>query len=218
MTSSHKDWLNNEYSQWIKALEESTVDNFGEHPMVKRMLGNVDMQVFHEEIESMEQEEWNTLYDIQCIGGDWLGGIMARMIYYAQQVLQQNPKAICEIGGGVGQFYAVLRALGYTGTYFIYDLPEVVEFQKKYLAEVEKRTGLNTKQVFCGFDFCVSFYCLGELDDDTKKKYIEEVVKKCPHGLIVWNAHSGASDEITFPCKIEPEYPLTAPNNKLLTW
>jgi hypothetical protein len=214
---NHKDWVGNEYRLWIDALKESTVENFGENLMVKRMLGEVNAFDYYPIIGAINEPTWEKLFQIQTLGGDFKG-IVARMIYYGQQVLKTNPSHICEIGGGVGQMYAVLRALGYEGKYFIFDLVEVKEFQRKYLDEVTKRTGLNTDLDYGEFDFCYSAYCLGELDDETKDWYIENVVKNCWHGLIIWNPHSGASDKIRFDCNVEPEYPLTSPNNKILSW
>ena len=217
VNSGHREWLNNEYSQWVKALQESTVDNFGSHPMVKRMLGEVNVRLFWDLYDYIPPNQMDIINVIHPIGGNF-GDIIHRMVYYAQKVLKENPTSIVEIGGGVGQFYAVLRALGYKGKYFIYDLPEVKEFQRKYLDRVTELTGLNTDLKFTDFDYCVSFYCLGELDDETKSWYVENVVKKCPHGMMVFNPHSGASSEIPFPCKVEDEYPLTNPGNKQLTW
>lgn len=218
---SYTEWLNNEYDQWIKALQESTVDNFGSHPMVRRMLGKPTISSY--ETDWVYGKAAEDIEVISKIGGDteYPNSIIVRMVYYAQKVLKDNPTAIVEIGGGVGQFYAVMRALGYKGTYFIYDLPEVRVFQRKYLDRVTELTGLNTETLLWAnidFDYCVSFYALGEFDDELKSWYIENVVKKCPHGLIIWNPHSGSSEEIGFDCKVEPEYPLTSPNNKMLTW
>lgn len=216
MTLSHKEWLDNEYQQWVKALQESTVDNFGNHPMVRRMLGDVDRSDFNLPITLKLGSAFQLLL-IGHIGGDFINNIY-RMAYYADKILRQRPKFIVEIGGGVGQFYAVLRALGYKGGYYIYDLPEVQEFQRKYLDRVTELTGLDTSLSFPEHQYCVSFYALGEFDDELKAWYIENVVKECEHGLIIFNPHSGASAEIRFECKVEPEYPLTHPDNKMLTW
>ena len=109
--------------------------------------------------------------------------------------------------------------MGYKGSYYIYDLPGVKEFQRKYLNRVTELTGLNTDLGnLHAYQYCVSFYALGEFDDELKRHYIEGVVKNCKHGLIIWNPHSGASEEIGFECKVEDEFPLTSPNNKMLTW
>lgn len=179
--------------------------------MVVRMLGEVNPDLYPIYLKTGQATK------IDHIGGS-IRGQKERFIYYAKMVLKQNPTAICEIGGGCGQFYATIRTLGYEGDYWIYDLPDVQKFQRKYLDEVTKQTGLNTELKETEFDFCVSLYALGEFDDDTKAWYVENVVKKCPHGLVVFNPHSGASEEITWDCKVEPENPLTAPNNKLCTW
>ena len=219
----HKDWLNNEYDLWVKPLQESTVDDFGSHPMVKRMLGVPQLHIYPDRYYTYPNEfpsvdVYYTLHDIKRIGGDAMDGLFNRWIYYAQKVIAAKPKFIVEIGGGVGQFYAVLRALGYKGGYYIYDLPEVQEFQRKYLDRVTELTGLDTSLSFPEHQYCVSLYALGEFDDELKAWYVENVVKECEHGLVVWNPHSGASDAIGWECNVEDEYPLTSPGNKLLTW
>lgn len=146
-----------------------------------------------------------------------ISGAALRMIHYAKMVLERDPPSIVEIGGGVGQFYATLRALGYEGEYYIADLPEVQAFQHRYLKEVEWKTGLHLPQAL-HYEFCVSFYALGEFDDETKAWYVEHVVRKCPHGFVIWNPHSGASDVIDFPCTVTDESPRMTPGNKQLEW
>lgn len=211
MTMTHKQWLDNEYQLWAEALNASTVHNFREHPQVKRMLGEVGrMDFYNKEVSEAIIKNRELLSKIDSIGytdqSVFFTGAFIRMVYWAQQVLKQNPKSICEIGGGVGEFYAILRALGYTGTYYIHDLDPVKEFQKKFLAEAERLTGLN---LFYNDEdaarFCVSFYALGEFDDELKKWYIENIVNHCEHGLIVSNPHSGASSDmdIDHPVDIE---------------
>lgn len=199
---NHFTWVNNEYQQWIRALQGSTVHNFKEHPMVRRML-SLDMQAdWFREIEKHSNKPWELLYDIHRIG--WPNkqepcGLdsLFRMVYYAEQLLHINPPSICEIGGGVGQFYAILRALGYKGDYYIYDLPEVKAFQNLYLAEVTKQTGLNTEQVK-HHEFVASFYAYGEVSDRDKKTYWDNVIRDCKGGYIAWNPHSGASNSYSF--------------------
>lgn len=205
---THKEWLDNEYNMWIEALQESTVHNFKEHPMVKRMLSEVDRGTF--EYEPLDDCTLPLVQQIDHIGytkeTHMIDGACERMIYWAQQVLKRNPKSIVEIGGGVGEFYAILRALGYKGEYGIYDLIQVEYFQKKYLKEVSKVTGLNLDVRFApaalpeGYketeaDFLCSFYAFGEFDDETKEWYVENIINHVVHGLIVWNPHSGASSD-----------------------
>lgn len=215
---THKEWLDNEYRKWIEALQGSTVHNFKENQMVQRMLGDFEWPgpwTADIDLELLEKID-NIGRAIPCE----LSGPGWRMAYYADSVLARNPKSIVEIGGGVGQFYAVLRALGYMGRYFIFDLPDVKQFQAAYLSEVERQTGLALPfyQYPKSYDFCVSFYALGEFDDELKSWYIDHVVTKCPHGFVVWNPHSGASAEVNFPCRITDEYPLLKSGNKQLEW
>jgi hypothetical protein len=218
----HKAWLDNEYRQWIAALRSSTVFDFKDHPMVARMLGEIRWPLPHPDAVDLD-----LLTQIDNIGRSTASGITGtalRMIHYAQIVLDRDPRSIIEIGGGVGQFYATLRALGYQGDYYICNLTEVQAFQRRYLQEVERQTGLRLPlsaprmPLDLQFEFCVSFYALGEFDDKTKAWYVENVVKKCHHGFVVWNPHSGASTAIDFPCRVMDEVPLLHAGNKQLEW
>lgn len=215
---SHRDWLAKEYRLWVQALQDSTVHNFKDHPMVRRMLGDFPWPAPLP--HGVDLELLARIDNVGRSAPSAISGPALRMIHYALAVLERNPPSIVEIGGGVGQFYATLRALGYTGRYFIFDLPEVKEFQAAYLAEVESQTGLSLPvfQSPKSYEFCVSFFALGEFDDETKAWYIENVVRKCPHGFVVWNPHSGASHEIDFPCTVADEQPLLHQGNKQLEW
>lgn len=222
----HKNWLDNEYREWADSLAASTPMNFKDHPAVIRMLGDFDWP--REFQPALFPYNLELIRKIDSIGHEFgsalpreVSGPCWRMVYYARQILARDPKYIVEIGGGVGQFYAILRALGYAGEYYIFDLRQVKEFQYAYLQEVEYQTGLSLPQKFSNdfsSAFCVSFYALGEFDDETKEWYVENIIKKCPHGFILWNPHSGASDDISFPCTVQAEYPMTGPGNKQLEW
>lgn len=220
---TYEEWLDNEYRQWVGALLSSTVYNFKEHPMVKRMLGEIAWP--EDFIPVLTSEQMDLIETIDNIGRhrhEDISGTCWRMVYYADMILRRkniNMNSIIEIGGGSGQFYAILRALGYTGSYYIADLPEVQAFQHRYLKEVEHQTDLYLAQSYpMSFRFCVSFYALGEFDDLTKAWYIQTVVSKCPHGFIIWNPHSGATADIPFKCTVQDEYPLLVEGNKQLEW
>jgi hypothetical protein len=201
---THKEWLDNEYSLWIKALQESTVHNFKEHPGVKRMLGEISaLDVPRPNWDEIGKEKFDLISKIDRIGrhpqgGPDITGTGLRMIFYAMEILKRNPISVCEIGGGVGQFYAILRVLGWKGSYKIRDLPEAKEFQYEYLNEVSKQTGLMLEQdEWLAFgDMLVSFYALGEFDNETKQQY-EGLIETSPHGYIAWNPHSGSSESLS---------------------
>lgn len=221
---THKQWLDNEYSEWVKALQESTVYNFKEHPMVKKMLGEPEGGLWFENTCSL-LIKWVIIEKIDKIGFETQGsainanGRLRRMVYYANEIMKRNPSSICEIGGGVGEFYAILRALGWEGHYCIYDLSDVRIFQKKYLEEVEKRTGLKFPQDFTQTvnRMVVSFYALGEFDDDTKKQY-EGIIEESGRGYIAWNPHSGAADDLSLFKHDIKVSPGIEPGVKIIQW
>ena len=215
----YADWLKNEYDNWVNALNESTVNNFKEHSMVNRMLGEIEPELFIDLLPDIDLTSFTELDNLGRAKKIPLSGTGMRMIFYALKVLEINPKSIIEIGGGVGQFYATLRLLGYAGEYFIQDLKEVKDFQYKYLKEVENGFDVSLLQLqMTEYDLCVSFYALGEFDDMTKKHYVDNVLPKCKKGFIVWNPHSGANTQILFECEARDEYPIMNEGNKILTW
>lgn len=215
---NHKQWLDNEYNQWIKALQESTVENFKEHPMVQRMLSEDVDPSLYQMVYYLEP----LLYKIDNIGRTTpkpVSGACYRMAYYALKVLEQKPKCIIEIGGGVGQFFIILLAMGYNGEYACIDLPEVMIFQHLYRNQTSEILNINTTEVYTtetkNMDFICSFYAFGEFDDNKKKWYTENLITKCKHGLILYNPHSGASEEIPFKIEgmqVKDEYPKSSPN------
>jgi len=100
---THKAWLDNEYSEWVKALKESTVDNFKEHPVVKRMLSIGLLGIAPFNLQKIPLDTFSLLCNISSIGtagNDKIYSSDFRMIYYAEKVLKQNPKRIIEIGSG----------------------------------------------------------------------------------------------------------------------
>lgn len=157
------------------------------------------------------------------VAGVEISGIGLRFIYYAKKVLDiikdTADANILEIGGGYGGFAATLFLIERSRTpdhwnislYTIYDLPVALQFQQKYFKVIDKASIINrqglthgipelyydsnyAREYSGGYDFLVSFYALGEFTDEMKEKYIRNVIAKVPHGYIIWNAHSGASD------------------------
>lgn len=147
-----------------------------------------------------------------------LGQLQARikrMEDYAKKIMGIQQGAINEIGGGIGEFYLTLLQHGYKGEYYIYDLPIVKQFQNKYIDYCKGKP--ISKQPLTDA-LLVSFYALGEFDDELKQQYIP-VIKSSKHGYIAWNPHSGASDDLS----IFDSHKITVtdgvePGIKIITW
>lgn len=219
-TQKHKQWLTNEYDQWQKALNESTIDNFKQHPAVRRMIGlDDDHSQFIPLIKDLDLP-WEKLQAIDQIGnppvtveinGVKLSGVMLRYIYYANIIIEKfytkQETNILEVGGGYGGFCAALNAISISRkiiikSFSIADLKEVNLFQYEYISRstIQLYHGIEeirfaSLQGYTGKEnFFVSYYSLGEFDKKTKEDYIHNVISKIPHGFIIWNAHSGADD------------------------
>lgn len=252
-TKAYTTWLNNEYTLWQNALKDAPFHKFKHHPAVIRMIGLTDL---HREFIPLIQHldlPWQQLEAIDQIGspqhtvninGVKLSGVCLRFIYYAHQVLdtieKYEQKRLVEIGGGYGGFCAIIHALAIhrkiqIDNYIIYDLPEVQEFQIKYIRQTFEYIGVSHKEVIFPYcfkphlfernsDFAMSFYALGEFDTPTKNDYIENIIAKVPRGLILWNPHSGSDSSLDLlrryhpTINVKPEHPLTSPNNQEVTW
>src|SRR5688572_25623871 len=105
----HRQWLDNEYRLWIEALQSSTVHNFKDHPQVQRMLSTG--MTWLGKVPPVNMDLMKKIDNIGYTVPVGLSGACLRMIYYADKILQYYPPSIVEIGGGVGQFYAILRAM-----------------------------------------------------------------------------------------------------------
>ncbi len=89
---------------------------------------------------------------------------------------------IVEVGGGYGACARVCRALGFTGAYVIYDLPEMVELQRYYL----DRCGVaaECRDVFSGgeqADLLVGLFSLSEMSIAEQARYLGGI--DAPHFL-----------------------------------
>jgi hypothetical protein len=147
-----------------------------------------------------------------------------------------DPIKIVEIGGGYGGFCSIIDCLSKDrglaiDSYGIYDLPDVQKFQKHYLDNTLEKSTYGIKNLnFLDssnlhlfkneYNYCISFYALGEFDPPVKYNYINNVISKIKNGFILWNPHrdrdeSGEKLLLKYhpELKINPEYPLTSPYN-----
>ncbi len=252
--ADYNTWLNNEYALWQSALQEIPFHKFKHHPQVIRMMGLEDDHLQFVPLIKNLPLPWEELQTIDQIGspqqtievnGVKLSGVCLRFIYYADKVLDQvkDPGNIrlAEIGGGYAGFYAVICAIAFhrkmwLEEYAIFDLPQVLDFQAKYIrAVVDSGAIVPNKMNFyyspdlsifknLKLDYIMSFYALGEFADKAKGDYIEHIISKVPHGLILWNPHSGSGNSLDLlrshrhNITVEPEYPLTSENNLQVSW
>lgn len=253
-SEAYTTWLNNEYTLWQNALKEAPFYKFKHHPAVIRMIGLTDLhREFIPLIEHIDLP-WQQLEAIDQIGspqytvdinGVKLSGVCLRFIYYANKVLDSVKDMpvikLAEIGGGYGGFCAVFYTIAaYRNInipeYLIFDLPDVLNFQHKYMratiGDLPDKMGWVkffyspdlSKFKNINIDYVASFYALGEFDTPTKNAYIENIIANVPHGLILWNPHSGSDNSLDLlrryhpSIKVKQEYPLTAINNLEVTW
>ena len=144
-----------------------------------------------------------------------------------------NEKKIIEIGGGFGGQASIIIENFEPIIYTIYDLPNVLKLQKKFLSELN----LN-KQIEIDFmdgvgpeeksgDLIISNYAISEISREIQFMYLENVILKCKSGYISWNTLAeknlgGLSLreflEFIPAAVIIPEKPLTAIGNVIVAW
>jgi hypothetical protein len=135
---------------------------------------------------------------------------------------------IIEIGGGYGGLCIILNQLSVImginiDKYFIYDLPETQKLQRYYLSNannVRWKPASNFGQHFITTDgeinILVSCYCLSEIDDEYKNKYLQNLLHKINGAYLAWNwgNKTGLPEN-----RIEtPEYPDTGNGNTIIKW
>lgn len=152
----------------------------------------------------------------------------ARYLYHALLIKEHyekfNTKNIIEIGGGYGGLCIFLKSL-IDCNYSIFDLPEVMKFQEKYLsAHSISCNFLNFDSELPEDFFLISNYCYSELPDkDIREKY-KKVIDKSVGGFMLWNARAMGNDvklKETFGSRLItsiPETPLTAAGNLQIYW
>lgn len=132
---------------------------------------------------------------------------------------------IVEIGGGYGgllvaiaavrEFFHIETPLRYT----ILDLPGPNCLQKKYVScfplgdiDVHIRDGREEYEFerVC----LVSNYCLAEMGQTNREKYIETVVPKAARGYFQWNSRASLDFLSSYTTEIVEEHPKTGPHNK----
>lgn len=253
-SKDYTQWLNNEYTLWQNALKEAPFHKFKHNPAVIRMIGLTDLHrefiplIEHLDLPWKELEATDQIGSPQYtvdINGVKLSGVCLRFIYYANRVLnvidKMDSKRLAEIGAGYGGFYSVMALLAAHRNitidhYTIFDLPEVLNFQSKYLRSfaynnrplVDNVSFMHSPDLSkfsnISHDYIMSFYALGEFDDATKNSYIENIISNVAQGLIIWNPHSGSDSSLDLlhsyhpSIKVKQEYPLTSINNQEVTW
>lgn len=147
-----------------------------------------------------------------------------RYIFHACLILQHMKKNnmivadVIEIGGGYGGLCLFVHKLSplfniKICSYTIFDLPEPMMLQKRYLELHE--IYINTFNVNDNFTlndncFLISNYAFSEIRMDLQKLYTERVINPyTTHGFLTWNAidvYDFAKNKII---QKEKEYPLT---------
>lgn len=210
-----------------------------EHVNLSQALSYIEL--CFKEFDADKKSEWvdifkkNDMYGnpIQENLGNNIGNFSpsnARYLYHSLLTLKHlqslEIKNIVEIGGGYGGLCLYINSLSNnTYNYSIFDLPEVMLLQAKYL------TAHNIQCNFLDFHsqlpdkfYLISNYCYSEIPDLSIRKKYQNVIDRSDAGFMLWNADamkSGASISETFANKniiTNIENPLTAPGNLEIYW
>lgn len=141
---------------------------------------------------------------------------------------------IVEIGGGYGGQASILAKLNYYEEYEIYDLPEVQELARRYLATQDIGNVTFPKlnsPIDRKIDLVISNYAFSELSREQQTNYMTEILVKSERGYLIMNSgrenRSGRSngkfslDEIQAHLpylKVREEIPKTGPDNYVIVW
>lgn len=143
---------------------------------------------------------------------------------------------IFEIGGGFGGLASLINLLDAPACYTLYDLPNLLELQKKFLNSLGVddncvfRDGSDPARIDTSagrIDLVISNYAFSELSKQVQESYLEEIILKAQRGFIIWNdvgerlmgALSLADLVRIIPnSQIAPDKPSFASSNNILIW
>lgn len=108
-------------------------------------------------------------------------GNLIHQAYHLKQWLDRSQKtvseltAICEIGAGYGALALICRRLGFTGQYYVIDLPELVKIQQYYLG----RNGVMALwELPKSCDLFIGLHSLGEIPIAERERLLSQVAAK----------------------------------------
>ncbi len=129
---------------------------------------------------------------------------------------------IIEIGGGYGGLCFFLHKMAplldiKISSYTIFDLPEVIQLQEKYLKSLQisnvNYCHLNKFEDLKSNSFLVSNYAFSEISKVLQEQYIDKIIKPyVTNGFLAWNCipvYKFCEQNITK----EKEFPLTHETN-----
>jgi hypothetical protein len=162
-----------------------------------------------------------------------------RYLYHAVEIVDllaahSTIPSIVEIGGGYGglavaiNFMLTFRNIQGPVQYTVLDLPGPNKLQKYYTDHFTLNSirfnVVNGELYGADIDlpsvFIISNYCLGEMGDENRGKYIQTLFTKSSvvGGYLQWNSDAPINLPTMFSSKIEDESPQTGPNNKTVVF
>jgi len=95
---------------------------------------------------------------------------------------------IVEIGGGYGGLCKIIQDVYDVKSYTIYDLPEAIELQRKFLHKFGIRPKFLDKPVPPGnIDLLIAMYSWSELSHDLQNEYLTDVISRSKNCYIMLN-------------------------------
>jgi len=165
-----------------------------------------------------------------------------RYLYHALDILQVLENyfnkniipTIVEIGGGYGglafaiNYILQLKNIPYVLNYIIVDLTNVQKLQAHYTSNFQlNKINLSFidseqygKNISSSNIFIISNYCLAEMGEVNRQKYIEGIFTNSSivGGYLQWNSDASFYFLNRFKTEIKDEYPKTGPKNKSITF
>ena len=147
--------------------------------------------------------------------------------YIRQHYQPEEAVDIVEIGGGFGGLCFAMAQFGdqrALGSYTLIDLPEVLELQraclsvlKPHYAQLNLVTAASDFKDVPADHFLIAYYSLAEFPPAQRLRYLELLLPRSRHGLVLWNNWRNEPLDVGRPLLANlPEQPCTAPQNRVL--
>ena len=231
----------------LAASDDDVFEKFRSNRQYRLILEHVTKSLGNLYLDALDQDSqrsFGRLRDCDVTGGPLrynfkgLGKFSPttlRYVYFHNEIMNLfgslDGFKVLEIGGGFGGQAAVSTTLSDSLSWAIFDLPEVLSLQKRYLGRVGDLTKFSFKSGIvidrAYGDLLISNYALSEIEKNLQLEYLNKVALNCSRGYMVWNTiseeHSGGLRlseilEIIPGSKAIDEIPLSSPGNKIIYW
>jgi O-methyltransferase domain len=171
----------------LAAISDKAFDTFRHDPHISTIIENTNKEWADKALDKMG-------YTPTMVRYMYIHHLIIKLL--GRQVLHD----VVEIGAGYGGQCKIIKDHNPMCLYTIFDLPEVIALQKRFLDIYNIEVGHYRSPTFIGqSELCLSWCAWSELSLPLRKEYAEKVISKCDHIFICSNYNKEEDRQILLP-------------------